>query len=74
MKQCGEDLIYDIIFSLQQENKERDAIVLQTNDQADKIYFIEEGSIELYTMFEGNEFIIERLERGSVLNHRAFFI
>ena len=30
--------------------------------------------MEVYTSFEANEFIIERLFRGSVLNHRAFFM
>ena len=74
LKNCSEDLIYDIVFSLQLENFEKDSIVLQTNNQADKIYFIEEGQVELYTSFEGNEFVIERLDRGSVINHRAFFI
>ena len=74
LKNCGEDLIYNIIFSLQQEVFEKDSIVLHANTQADKIYFVEEGQIELYTVFEGNEFVIEKLDRGSVLNHRAFFI
>jgi CRP-like cAMP-binding protein len=28
----------------------------------------------LFTKFEGNEFILERLYRGSCLNFRAFFM
>jgi len=74
LKNCGDDMIYDIIFSLHQETFEKDSIVLQANQPADKIYFLEEGQIELYTTFEGNDFVIEKLEKGSVLNHRAFFI
>ena len=70
----NEDLIYDIIFSLQQESFEKDQVILQVNQPADKIYFLEEGEVELYTFFEGNEFVIEKLQRGSVLNYRAFFI
>lgn len=35
---------------------------------------VEDGAVELYTTFEGNEFIIERIYRGSALNFRAFFM
>lgn len=34
---------------------------------------IESGCIELYTEFEGNEFVLEKLTTGSVLNHRCLF-
>jgi hypothetical protein len=30
--------------------------------------------VELYTYFEGHEFVIEKLHKGSVLNFRAFFM
>ena len=36
--------------------------------------FIEEGCLEVYTSFEANEFVIEKLYRGSAINHRAFFM
>jgi CRP-like cAMP-binding protein len=38
------------------------------------VYFIEDGAIEFYTKFEGNEFILERLHQGSCINFRAFFM
>lgn len=38
------------------------------------MYFIEDGAVELYTTFEGNEFVLERLFKGSCLNFRAFFM
>ena len=34
---------------------------------------IESGCLELFTEFEGTEFIIERLFAGSVINHRVLF-
>ena len=36
--------------------------------------FIEDGIVEVYTTFEGNTFILENLEQGSVINPRAFFV
>lgn len=43
LKNCDEDLIYDVIFSLQQETFEKEQIVLSANQIADKIYFLEDG-------------------------------
>jgi len=48
--------------------------LLKPDDQANVLYFVEDGAVELYTTFEGNEFILERLYRGSALNFRAFFM
>lgn len=36
--------------------------------------FVEDGCIEVYTMSDGNEFVIDRLYRGSCLNQRTFFM
>ena len=41
---------------------------------ADALYFIEEGIVEAYTKFENNEFVLEQLNKGSAINHRAFFM
>ena len=35
---------------------------------------MERGQIEVYTEFEGNEFVIERLGPGAVINQKAFFV
>ena len=36
------------------------------------MYIIAEGWISIETQFDGNEFVLERLTRGSVFNHRIF--
>ena len=43
-------------------------------DDADELYFLQSGIIEVYTEFEGKEFVIERLFRGSIINYRTFFM
>ena len=43
-------------------------------DNAEALLFLEYGVIEVYTLFEGNEFIIDYLYSGSVINYRSFFM
>lgn len=37
------------------------------------MYFLQAGCIEVYIHSEGREFLLERLFRGSVINHNTFF-
>ena len=48
--------------------------MLGEDNVCESLIFIEEGCLEVYTTFEANEFIIERLYRGSALNYRAYFM
>jgi CRP-like cAMP-binding protein len=41
---------------------------------ANTLMFVESGIVEVFTEFEGNEFIIDNLHQGSVINFRAFFM
>ena len=43
-------------------------MILKVGDEIDKIIFVERGQIEVYTECEGNEFIIDRLGPGAVIN------
>jgi hypothetical protein len=36
-------------------------MILRANDVCDELLFVENGLCEVYTVFEGNEFVIERL-------------
>lgn len=47
---------------------------LKVGDSTDKIIFVERGQIEVLTEFEGNEFVIERLGPGTVINQKAFWV
>ena len=43
------------------------------DDPTDTLYMVVEGVLEVYTYFEGNEFSIEKLKPGSILNYRNLF-
>jgi len=65
---------YDIIFSLQTKRKFKGDSLQHAGDDADELYFLQSGIIEVYTEFESKEFVIERLFRGSIINYRTFFM
>ena len=66
--------LYDIIYSLETQRKAKGEILQRRGDDADELYFLQSGIIEVYTEFEGKEFVIERLFRGSIVNYRTFFM
>jgi CRP-like cAMP-binding protein len=47
---------------------------MKPGDDATSLLFLQSGVIEVYTILEGQEFILERLFRGSVINYRTFFM
>ena len=69
-----DEVLFDLMFSLESKVKEKDEMVLAEDSPADALIFIEDGVIDVYTKFEQNEFIIETLYKGSAINHRAFFM
>ena len=53
---------------------ERGTYLLQERDKVDTIYIVISGLLEVYTEFDGNEFLLERLGPGSVINYRTIFM
>ena len=68
------DCLYDIIYSLETQKKAKGEVLQRRGDDADELYFLQSGIIEVYTEFEGKEFVVERLFRGSIVNYRTFFM
>lgn len=69
-----EECMYDIIYSLETQKKSKGEILQRRGDDADELYFLQSGIIEVYTQFENKEFVLERLFRGSIINYRTFFM
>ena len=74
LKKHENEVLYDLMFNLVPRTFEKDSIVLAEEQPSDMLSFIEDGVIEVYTKFEGTEFVIEQLHKGSAINHRAFFM
>ena len=61
LKNISEEALHDVIYSLKPIYLEKGYVLLKPDDTAESLYFIEDGIVELYTTFEGNEFVLERL-------------
>jgi CRP-like cAMP-binding protein len=42
--------------------------------KAEEIIFVESGTLEVLTYMEGNEFVIENLTQGSIINYRSILV
>ena len=49
-------------------------IILKEGDDTNSFIIVEHGGVEIYAEFEGNEFIIEKLPSGSIINSRVLFM
>lgn len=47
---------------------------MREGDLVDSFIIVVSGIVQVYTEFEGNEFVIENLHSGSILNHRQIFM
>jgi CRP-like cAMP-binding protein len=73
-KGLDKEILFDIMFSLTPITFEQGSVMLTNEQTVNSVFFIENGVVETYTTFEGNEFVLEQLYRGSVINHQAFFM
>jgi CRP-like cAMP-binding protein len=64
----------DLIYQMKTINYDRGHLIFKENDLAKSLVFIDHGVLEVYTEFEGNEFIIDNLHPGSCINSRAFLM
>lgn len=67
-------ILHDMIFGMEAKMYEKGQIILKELDSINSLCFLQKGMIEVYTEFEGNDFILDRLYQGSCINHRSFFI
>ena len=77
-RDIGDDALHDIIYNLDTQKFSKHDILQKPGDNAEKLFFLLDGVIEIYTMLEndenGQEFIVEKLFRGSIINYRTFFM
>lgn len=69
-----EDQLFDIVFALKVKAYIKGEILQKPGEDASSLFFLQKGIIEVSTKFEGLDFVIERLFRGSCLNYRTFFM
>jgi CRP-like cAMP-binding protein len=65
--------IFSLMYRMKVKKYEEDQAVIKETAQCSEIMFVQSGILEVYTEFEGNEFVIDRLHMGSIINFRSFF-
>lgn len=65
---------HDIYYGLQQKQYENKQVIIKEYSNANCLLIVENGLVEVYTECEGNEFIIDKLYPGSIINYRAYFM
>ena len=67
--------MFELLYGMKRLNFEHGQMILkEKEDNTSSLYIVESGCAEVYTEFEGNYFVIDRLYRGSIINHRAFLM
>ena len=66
-------VLFDLMYNLESMDFEKDTVFLaedqaRTEAPTNALYFVEDGELEVYTKFEGSEFVIDQLHKGSVVN------
>ena len=68
-----DDTINQVIFSMSFAKFDKGSKIFMVDETSGMMQIIQNGMVEIYTtMDNGVEFVIERLYRGSVINHRSF--
>lgn len=60
------------------QNFEAGTVIMKPGDEIEEILIVYSGELEVYTTMSGNEkeedeFVIDKLYSGSVINYRCFF-
>mmetsp|Transcript_13817 Transcript_13817/g.9968 ORF Transcript_13817/g.9968 Transcript_13817/m.9968 type:complete len:217 (+) Transcript_13817:832-1482(+) len=69
------DILNELIFSFIPEIHEKDTVIFRADDIADRMFIVQNGMVEIFTIMDNTvNFTLERLYRGSVINHRSFLL
>ena len=66
----------ELIFNMEREEIQAGHLLCKKNEKATKLFLIQSGHVDIMTTYDAKElpFIIERLQRGSIINHRSFMV
>jgi CRP-like cAMP-binding protein len=71
-KYMSTEIIHHIIFSFKTETFEKGHKLITEEDLTDKLIVVQYGVIDIEAVIDDQNFVIERLNKGCVLNYRNF--
>ena len=69
----SKEIMNKLMYSMELQLMDKGEILLKPGDDTNYFYIVESGCIEFVTEFEGNEFILEFLSQGSLINYHVVF-
>ena len=68
----------EMIYSMERMTYEKDSKLCEKDEVATKMFLIQEGIVEVACSYDRNieekKFVIERLGKGAIINHRSFML
>lgn len=68
----------EIIYGLERFTYEKGSLICKAGELTDKMFLIQQGIVEVAITYDRRVdeeyFVIERLGRGAIINHRSFMI
>lgn len=71
-KHASEESLHHALFGLKHEIYEKGHVFLDEETPVDKFFIIKDGLVDIETTVDNIDFVIESLNRGSLLNYRRF--
>jgi len=65
---------HEILYKFYKINLEKGGYLYKINDTASQLFIIQSGCVEVTHTVENEPFVIEKLCRGSIINHRSFLL
>ena len=68
----------ELIYAMERHTYEKNSFICEKDKLADRLYLIQDGIVEVAIKYdrrrEEQNFVIERLGRGAIINHRSFMV
>ena len=65
----------ELIFQMERHTFEKNHYLCKSGEIADRMFLIQEGIVECTSTYDKDQnFVIERLGRGAIINHRSFLL
>jgi CRP-like cAMP-binding protein len=74
MESLDSDIFHEVMFNFKQETFEKGAFLFKEKDLSNAMFLIKSGIVEITCKVEAHDLVIERLYRGSIINHRSFLL
>ena len=74
LEKLSKSELNDFYYSMITRYVEKEEIILRPMTEYDELLFVETGVIEVFTEFDGHEFILDRLPQGTFISYKSFFL